>query len=151
MSLEHLREKAVHALFIVKRDIDFSSLKPSLTCNIFDTMISPIFTYNSVVWGLFIKSDFKFWDTSPIEKGHLQFCKRYLQINSKASNIACQAEPGRYPLISNINKRILKCISYLQSKEKSTCSLPSLVRYRVEHSKMKFISTRGHVISSISV
>ena len=30
-----------------------------------------------------------------------------------------------------------------------TRSLPSLVRYRVEHSKIKFISTRGHVISSI--
>ena len=31
-----------------------------------------------------------------------------------------------------------------------TSSLRSLVRYRVEHSKIKFISTRGHVISSIS-
>ena len=42
------------------------------TCKIFDTMISPILTYNSKVWGLFIKSDFKYWDTSPTEKGHLQ-------------------------------------------------------------------------------
>ena len=32
-----------------------------------------------------------------------------------------------------------------------TRSLRSLVRYRVEHSKIKFISTRGHVISSISL
>ena len=31
-----------------------------------------------------------------------------------------------------------------------TRSLRSLVRYRVDHSKIKFISTRGHVISSIS-
>ena len=30
-----------------------------------------------------------------------------------------------------------------------TRSLRSLVRYRVEHSKIKFVSTRGHVISSI--
>ena len=30
-----------------------------------------------------------------------------------------------------------------------TRSLRSFVRYRVEHSKIKFISTRGHVISSI--
>ena len=29
-------------------------------------------------------------------------------------------------------------------------SLRSLVRYRVEHEKIKFISTRGHVVSSIS-
>ena len=31
-----------------------------------------------------------------------------------------------------------------------TRSLRSLMRYRVEHSKIKFISTRGHVIFSIS-
>ena len=30
------------------------------------------------------------------------------------------------------------------------CGVRSLVRYRVEHEKAKFISTRGHVISSIS-
>ena len=30
-----------------------------------------------------------------------------------------------------------------------TRSLRSLVRYRVEHSKIKFVSTRGHVISSV--
>ena len=90
LSLEHLREKAVHALFSLRRHIDFSSLKPSLACRIFDTMISPILTYNSKVWGLsVIKSDFKCWDSSPIEKG--QFCKRYLQVNNKASNIACRA------------------------------------------------------------
>ena len=66
-------------MFSLGRHVDFSSLKPSLACKIFDTMISPVLTYNSEAWGLFIKSDFKYWDTSPIEKGHLQFCKRYLQ------------------------------------------------------------------------
>ena len=69
-------------------------------------MISPILTCNSEVWGLFIKSDFNYWDTSPIEKGHSPFCKSYLQVNNKASNIACRAELGRYPLIFDINKRI---------------------------------------------
>ena len=69
-------------------------------------MISPFLTYDSEVWGLFIKSDLKYWDTSLIEKGH--FCKRYLQVNNKASNIARWAEFGQYPLIFDINKRILK-------------------------------------------
>ena len=31
-----------------------------------------------------------------------------------------------------------------------SCLLRSLVRYRVEHSKIKFVSTRGHVISRSS-
>ena len=59
LSLEHLREKAVHALFSLRRHVDFSSLKLSLACKIIDTMSSPILTYKSEVWGVFVKSDFK--------------------------------------------------------------------------------------------
>ena len=46
--------ETVHAMFRLRRLIDFSSLKPSLACKMFYTMISPILTYNSEVWGLFI-------------------------------------------------------------------------------------------------
>ena len=31
-------------------------------------MVPPILTYNSEVWGAFVKSDFKSWDNSGIEK-----------------------------------------------------------------------------------
>ena len=64
LSLDHLREKALHALFALRRHVDLSRLKPSLACKIFDTMISPILTYNSEAWGVFAKSDFKSWDTT---------------------------------------------------------------------------------------
>ena len=61
ISLEHLRQKAFHRLFSLRRHIDFSKLKPSLASQIFDTMgmISPILPYNSEVWGALVKSDFK--------------------------------------------------------------------------------------------
>ena len=68
LSLEHLRQKALHALFSLRRHTDLNSLKPSLACKIFDSMISPILTYNSEVWGAFVKSDFKSCDSSAIEK-----------------------------------------------------------------------------------
>ena len=97
LSLDHLRQKALHTLFSLRRNIDFKSLKPSLACKIFDSMISPILTYNSEVWGTFVKSDFKSWDNSPIEKANLQFCKRYLEVNNKASNMVSRAELGKYP------------------------------------------------------
>ena len=69
-------------------------------------MISPILTYANEAWGLYIKQDFKTWDSSPTENVQLQFCKRYLETNNKASNLACRAELGRFPLIININKHI---------------------------------------------
>ena len=79
-------------------------------------MISPILTYNSEAWGLYTKQDFKTWDRSSIEKVQLQFCKRYLEINNKTSNLACRAELGRFPLILTINQKILNYILYLKSK-----------------------------------
>ena len=48
-------------------------------------------------------------------------------MNNKASNITCRADLGRYPLIFDINKRILKYISYLQNKEQSSLVIQSLV------------------------
>ena len=48
-------------------------------------------------------------------------------MNNKASNIAYRAELGRYTLIFDINKRILKYISYLQNKEQSSLVIQSLV------------------------
>ena len=90
-------------------------------------MISPTLTYNSEVWGVFIKSDFKYWDTSPIEEGRLQFYGRILQVNNKAPKIGGGAELGQYTLTVDINKRILTSISYLQSKKQRSLVIQSLV------------------------
>ena len=53
VSREHLKEKALHALFSSRRHTNLSKLKAALACKIFDTMISPILTYNcySEIWG----------------------------------------------------------------------------------------------------
>ena len=53
VSREHLKEKALHALFSLRRHTNLSKLKAALACKIFDTMISPILTYNcySEIWG----------------------------------------------------------------------------------------------------
>ena len=83
-------------------------------------MISPILTYNSEIWGVYAKPDFKTWDGSQIEKAHLQFCKRCLEVNNKASNIACRAELGRFSLKTTINTKILKYILYIRSKDEES-------------------------------
>ena len=46
-------------------------------------MISRILTHNTEIWGVYAKPDFKTWDSSQIEKIHLQFCKRYLEVNKR--------------------------------------------------------------------
>ena len=89
-------------------------------------MIQPILTYNSEVWGAFVKSDFKSWEGSRIEKTHLHFCKRYLEVHNKSSNVACRAELGRLPLIVDINKKILNYVHYLQGKDEHSIAKQTL-------------------------
>ena len=75
VSREHLKEKALHALFSLRRHTNLSKLKAAFACKIFDTTISPFLTYNSEIWGVYAKPDFRTWDGSQIEKAHFQFCK----------------------------------------------------------------------------
>jgi len=82
VSLEHLKEKALHALFGLRKNTDIRRLKPSLACKIFDTMIMPILSYNCEIWGAYKKQDFETWDSSPIEKTHSHFCKRYEEVSN---------------------------------------------------------------------
>ena len=106
---ENIKEKALHAPFSSRRHTNLSKLKTSLACKIFDTIISPILTYNSEIWRMYAKPDFKTWDSSQIEKTHLQFCKRFpeVSLSNKASNLACETELGCLPLNNSINQKIL--------------------------------------------
>ena len=115
LALDKLKEKALHAHFNLRKHTNFSKLPPFefLAKKSFDAMISPILTYNSKVWGAYAKSDLKSWDmySSQIENTHLQFCKRYLEVSNKASNAACRAELGRFPLIIAVNQKIMNYFS----------------------------------------
>ena len=66
------------------------------------------------------KSGFKTWDSSQVAKTQLQFCERFLEVNNKASDIACRAELGRLPLNVTINQRILNYIFYNKSKDEES-------------------------------
>ena len=79
-------------------------------------MISPILAYNSEVWVTFVKSDLNSWDNPPIEKAHLQYCKRYLEVHNKASNRPSRAKLGKYSMIIGINKKMLPDAGQINSE-----------------------------------
>ena len=92
------KEKALHAFYKITNITEFKHLKPKLACKLFDSLIKPILTYASEIWGVYQKHDFDKWDKNPVEKVHLRFCKYYLGTSNKASNIASRAELGRFPM-----------------------------------------------------
>ena len=120
LALKQLSEKALHALYSIRRHLNIHKLKPALAMKIFNSMISPILLYNSEIWGAYLKNDFSNWDKLPIEKVHLRFCKMYLGVGKKASNSASRGELGKFPLLINIFKRLLKYTIHLNSLPDTT-------------------------------
>ena len=59
LALDKLKEKALHALFSLRKHTNLGQLSPFLANKIFDAIISPILIYNSEVWGAYTKSDLK--------------------------------------------------------------------------------------------
>ena len=116
LAVKGLKEKALHALSSIRKHTPLYRLNSNTASKIFDTRIFPILSYNSEVWEMYTKQDFKKWDNSAIEKIHLKFCKRYLEVNNKASNSACRAELRRLPLVVPINQKIMKYFVYLNNK-----------------------------------
>ena len=52
LALEHFKEKALHAFSSIWKQTIFDKLNPNTTFQIFATMIFPILSYNSEVWGM---------------------------------------------------------------------------------------------------
>ena len=81
---QHLSEKATHALYKMRKNLDFHSLPPDIACKIFDTIISPILLYNSEIWGAYFDNDYLNWDKTTIEKTHLNFVNYILRREQKS-------------------------------------------------------------------
>ena len=138
----------MHALYGIRRQLNFSHLNPKYAIKIFDSIITFILLYNSEVWGTYVKNDFNNWDKSPIEKVHLKFCKIYLAISRKASNIASRAELGKLPLIINIFKRVFKYNTHLKSLPQTTIAKQAFLISKDLHSKQK-ICFYGNAMDTI--
>ena len=110
---QQLSEKALHALYKIRKKVDFHRLSPNIALKIFHSIISPILLYNSEIWGAFDNDNLNKWETSDIEKVNIRFCKLYLGVNKKASNVACLGELGKYPLLLTIKKNIINYLKHI--------------------------------------
>ena len=119
-----LCDKALRAMFKIRKYTSISKLPYRLAFRIFDSVILPIYTYSicivGEIWGASKNASFRKWDQSPSENVHLKFCKMYLELNSKALNSATRAELGRLPIQITLVKKTLKYYSYLCAKDENT-------------------------------
>ena len=117
-----------------------------LASKIFDTITFPILSYCSEVWSDHVaKYDFQSWNKIAGEKVHLRFCKLYLEVNRKASNISSKSKLARFPLQAPLLKRILEYYIYLkENNDNSIVQQPFIMSKELGNSGVKSYTTVGY-------
>ena len=118
MAQKSLYNKALRALFKLKKLIYGAKLKPYICLKLFDQLIKPICLYGSEIWG---PSTINLADTEGnngkleatfdkilCEKLNLSFSKFILGVHKKAQNSAVHGELGRLPLGVDIVSAIVR-------------------------------------------
>ncbi len=108
VAIKKLKIKAMRAYFKVISSLKSQSILTfKLQSKLFDSIVKPIMLYGSQVWGQqlinnILKQDLGQLDKLPFEELHNKLCKYSLGVGKFASNMACRAELGRYPLLITI-------------------------------------------------
>ena len=92
--------KSYKALNTLLSNINKYDIQVSVQLQLFDAFVGSILHYSSEVWGYGTFND--------IEKVHLNFCKRILNVKESTSTLGVYGELGRYPLSINRYGRIIK-------------------------------------------
>ena len=117
----------------IRGHLNIHHLNPKLAIKIFESIISPILLY-----------------TSPTEKAHLRFCKIYLGLGKKASNLATRGELGKLPLIISIFKRLFNYITHLNSLPESTIAKQAFLLSKdlYQQNKTSFYGNTTNILKS---
>ena len=96
-----LAGQALKSIFVLNKFVrKFVNLKPKHVLDLFDKLIKPILNYGAEVWGLS--------QAMPIERVHLQFCKKLLGVKQCTQNDFIYGELGRTSLTVESHLRIIK-------------------------------------------
>ena len=122
-----LFNKAMKTYYSIRKEFNFENGTPvNIQQELFNTLIIPIMTYGSDVWGCYLTrtkmqlKDLLCNNNLDFEKLNTKFCKNTLGVHKRTSNIACKAELGRYPIVIGIMSKVTKYIlSILNHKQNS--------------------------------
>ena len=96
------------------------ALPTDLSSKLFDSVVSPVMTYGSEVWGNV--------DVTELESVHLKLCKYILGTNKFTTNVMIYGELGRHPINIEITGKIL---NFWASMTQNVCYKMSVIMYNV--------------------
>ena len=131
----YINDKATKAYFSIRQSLDMlHGILVQTYLKIFNSVIIPIIIYRSEVWGAYIKckniSDpiHIFNNNKHVtEKLHNKFCKFLLRVKKSTSVVACLAELGQYPIITNIMNKMLSYYTNIAHNDECTLARKALI------------------------
>ena len=98
---EDLASKGKRVLVTLLNSLyDYGTMPKSIFFKLFDVKVLPMLLYGAEIWGV--------RQYECIERVQYYLCKRFMNVNLKASNYAVLGECGRYPLYIETTKRSIK-------------------------------------------
>ena len=115
---KNLKDKALKAVFKVYKAFGGKPSQVKIAMHLFNSVIKPILLYGNEIWGAGLHDFSKlltchigktsmYWNTV-VQRFHSKWCKRILNVNDRASNMATLAELGEYPIALEICYNIIK-------------------------------------------
>ena len=135
-----LVEQATKALFALNFKIRNISIPVDLQLKLFDCLVTPILLYSSEIWS--------HEKMEIIEKVHLNFLKRILNVRNSTPNYMVYGETGRFPLLINAK---IKCLCYwsklIQSGQSKLSGILYTIMYKLHQSNIVQFKWLSHVKS----
>ena len=72
LAQEHFKDKALKVMFALRKYTEVDRLPVKTAHKLFDVLIAPILTYNSEVWGAYVKHNLRSIDKLTIRKSSLK-------------------------------------------------------------------------------
>ena len=158
-----LRKKALRALFGLKRNILKNTLSIVALFKLFDSLVKPVLLYGcQVIFPHCLTAEYLnkptcYTDTGetfltkvardPFEKFYIKFLKWCLSVHSKASNIGCWGDTGRYPLFTDITK--LCCDYFVRVKKCEPGSLLHDAFWEQQSLNLKWYNNMNETIEKV--
>ena len=100
LNQQTLSGKALRAMNVLLQNIRNFDFHPKTCCQLFDAFVASILNYSCEVWG--------YTKSKQLERIHLKFCKKILNVKLSTSNVGVYGDLGRYPLYISRYVRMLK-------------------------------------------
>ena len=148
LAQEHFKDKAIQAMFALRKYTEVDRLPVKTSHKLFDVLIAPILTYNSEVRGAYVKHDLK-----SIEKAHFKFYKYYIGVSNKATNLASRAKLDKFPLKILIDQKLLGFVKHLGEMNNNTLTKQALVLSEELRSKKQvcFLTNIDKILKSYDI